>query len=290
METLYQQLMQEAGEERQGDVFIITKFRVLHRGQEYPLEGLRELDNWEEILRYGFLVKEVKRVHYGFLVKLEPSLVKIKKNERKTVKVEVAPLGRYSEEVNLDVPSFARLEGPAKGVPPFETTLVIDGSLVPESGIYIVRGYDADGREATGTLRVELESNIVSACRPTEIGVGDKLLSVRSERLDTLILDDLARLADIGEASGFKMVRLEARIGGTHGSSNVTFSDTDLKIAVYAVKQLMSMLGVTTISGGNFEIDARETGVSRVLHTLLSSLLRHNLEECQIKVEVEKPE
>jgi len=279
--------MRKVKELRTGGEYVELQYYVLHKGHKYPLHDIERLSDWENIVRYGFIIREEKRITIGYGLELEPRNVEVGSREKVEVKIRVRPIGGYREEVEIKIPheyDFMEFKGPNKGIPDYETSIIIDGSKVKQSGLYEIIAIDRLGNKESAVIHIRLKKDIVEIADPKDLNEGDILLQIYGTIDNTRLLSDLERIEEIIGVDKTHLRDINISLEGEYGLADIGFRNTKISIASFSVKQTMELLGKAKISRGIFTVNIDEIQINMQLKNLLAMLLSRNRGKVKIRV------
>jgi len=155
-----EQLLNEEKEEKQPDEITRTYYEILTEEGARRLRDLYkiykerdQLDRLYTILkntRNKLLIKK-EVIERGFDLRIEPEYIEVKPNEEVSIKVSVAPVGDFNEEVSIE--TDRGVVEPSKGTPPFEAKWKLRAES--SEGIYSYKV-----RASSGTLERAVELTV----------------------------------------------------------------------------------------------------------------------------------
>lgn len=176
LERQVEQLLKKA--EESGDKVKI-EYEVDYEGSIYPLKQLLVEEDWQEIVRGGFVIrheKKVTREEKDFEIELDPGRVTTKYGETVNVKVKVKPLRAEEIYVKL-LPKLGEIT-PNEGKLPLVCNWKI---VVPyEQGMKsVVIVAESEGITKSNFLILRIESEIISTKSLEESHKGMNIIEIR---------------------------------------------------------------------------------------------------------------
>jgi len=111
---------------------------------------------WEKALKTGTILRQEQVIPKGFLLKVEPSSVRVKPGETVEAKVSVKPVGEYPDKVKL-IAEKGTLS-PSEGKCPLESLWSLGVFEEPGEYAFGLNVLGEDGTTRSATLLVSVES------------------------------------------------------------------------------------------------------------------------------------
>jgi len=131
-------------------------YEVEVAGKRVKLRDLILEKGWERALKAGVLLRQEQVIPKGFLLKVEPSSVRVKPEESVEVKVFVKPVGVYPNKVKLIAEKGAL--SPSEGECPLESRWSLGVFEEPGEYAFTLKALGEDGTTRSATLLVYVES------------------------------------------------------------------------------------------------------------------------------------
>ncbi len=272
------------------------EYLIFYEGNKYPLQAIRNYPNWEEILRYGFIVRKVQVIRRGLTVKAQPNYLEVSPTDKPRIEIIVEPLGGYSGSARVRIdPDYAVIDhGDLEGTPPFETWVILDASKLGGVGTITVIVEDDRGNIYEDIVSVRLKKKKIEADKPGILRRGDKLLYIRGSITGRNIHDVLDYIDKLGQHinTGDELIMYvsEFRISirsNKYGESTIEFKQADPAVVSYIVSELVEALGSLTSINGSLLIDFKE---EITLTETLKRLLDEMIKNTELIVAVERVE
>jgi hypothetical protein len=153
---LKERLLAESGEQIVGKELRVVWYEVEVAGRRVKLQDLILEKGWEKALKVGLIARQEQVIPRGFLLKVEPSSVRIKPGESVEAKVFVKPVGVYPHKVRLSTDKGVLSTG--EGECPFESSWNLGAFEEPGDYVFKLDAMGEDGTTTSVSLTVSVES------------------------------------------------------------------------------------------------------------------------------------
>lgn len=192
-EAILQQVNNLIKEKRSAKENIRIEYELKYENSIYPLEKLMEQEDWEEIVRQGFIIRKVEKITLpkkDFRIEITPDSVTGKKGDKLEIKVRIEPVG--NDDIFVKVrPDLGDIK-PSEGKLPLECKWELE--IPSERGMRSVEiKVESDEQRKSEFLLLNIESDIISTSEISEEHIGMNLFEIRKiksvellRELDTL--------------------------------------------------------------------------------------------------------
>lgn len=149
-------LLAESGEKIVDKELHVVWYEVEAAGKIVKLQDLILEKGWEKVLKTGIIVRKEQVIPRGFLLRIEPSSIKVKPGEKVETKVSVKPVGVYPYKVKLSVERGEL--SISEGECPFESLWNLDAFEEPGDYVFKLDAIGQDGTTTSASLMVSVES------------------------------------------------------------------------------------------------------------------------------------
>jgi len=153
---LKDRLLAEEGEQLVDKEMRVAWYEVEVAGKRVKLRDLILEKGWEKALKTGTILRQEQVIPKGFLLKVEPSSVRVKPGEIVEAKVSVKPVGEYPDKVKL-IAEKGTLS-PSEGKCPLESLWSLGVFEEPGEYAFALNALGEDGTTRSATLLVSVES------------------------------------------------------------------------------------------------------------------------------------
>jgi predicted AAA+ superfamily ATPase len=153
---LKDKLLAEEREEIVDKELRVVWYEVEVAGKRVKLRDLILEKGWEKALKAGVLLRQEEIIPRGFLLKVEPSSVKVKPGENVEAKVSVKPVGEYPYVVKLTAEKGTL--SPNEGKCPLESLWSLGVFEEPGNYAFDLNALGEDGVTRSVTLLISVES------------------------------------------------------------------------------------------------------------------------------------
>jgi len=153
---LKDRLLAEEGEKIVNKELRVVWYEVEVAGKRVKLRDLILEKGWEKALKTGVLLRQEQVIPKGFLLKVEPSSVRVKPGESVEAKVSVRPVGEYPNKVKLTAEKGAL--SPSEGKCPLESLWSLGVFQEPGDYTFNLNALGEDGTTGSTVLLVYVES------------------------------------------------------------------------------------------------------------------------------------
>jgi predicted AAA+ superfamily ATPase len=153
---LKERLLAESGEQIAGRELRVVWYEVKVADRRVKLQDLILEKGWEKALKVGLILKQEQMIPRGFLLKVEPSYVRIKSGETVVVKVSVKPVDVYPYKVRLS--TYKGVLSIYEGECPFESSWSLGVFEEPGDHVFKLDAIGEDGTTTSFSLTVSVES------------------------------------------------------------------------------------------------------------------------------------
>jgi len=154
--ALRDRLLAESGEQTVGKELHVVWYEVDVAGKRVKLQDLIQEKDWEKVLKAGLILRQEQVIPRGFLLKVEPSSIKVKPKEKAEAKVSVKPVGVYSYKVKLRAEKGEL--STSEGECPLESLWSLGVFEEPGDHVFKLDAVGEDGTAASASLLVSVES------------------------------------------------------------------------------------------------------------------------------------
>jgi predicted AAA+ superfamily ATPase len=246
---LKERLLAESGEQIAGRELRVVWYEVKVADRRVRLQDLILEKGWEKALKVGLILKQEQIIPRGFLLKVEPSYVRIKPGETVVIKVSVKPVDVYPYKVRLstDKGVLSIYEGEC----PFESSWSLGVFEEPGDHVFKLDAIGEDGTTTSFSLTVSVES------LEEEVNVEKLDVTHVGAKLIRILPKDLTSYRQAVEIISKLNLEAEASVAAQFGREiSFTGRGMDVKLAALFISKFREIIMTlpqlekeTTVSG-----------------------------------------